>query len=168
MNSGLTHPVRSLFTHTVGIVFAVLASTTIAAPIPTTDYALSEITGSFAWGFRDNNNVSASGYVNNATDLGVVATMMQDGLDFGTHSGNSSGPGPNNTHGVYDGDGNAAGGLEFASGVGTLTLDSLTFHSSRSYSGGTIVEVDVRSGGGGWTNVVSTTSGALGIITGLT
>ncbi len=151
---------KKIITSYLFVYLLVVAGVANAALISDTEYQLTSITGSYAWGQTDWNDVANSGYVNNVTDLGVVESILSDGY---TDSPRSSGP----INGIYNW---ASGGFhaltfEFLGGT-DFVLDTLSFISSRSYSQTTPIAIDYRLDGGLWQNAVSTTSGALGISTG--
>lgn len=153
----MTHSMNKLLAALALIGSATLAG---AAPIATTSYHLSSITGTFAWGQTNWNAVSMLGSVNNTTDLATVNTMMSDGyahLAAGSATAN----------GVYNWPIGGYNALTFTfDGGANHVLDSLSFISSRSYASNTSIAVDVMLDGGAWVNALTTTSGALGISTG--
>ncbi|HZZ79886.1 MAG TPA: hypothetical protein VFE62_15310 [Gemmataceae bacterium] len=154
----MTH-LRVLFSFLAVIVASVHAREARAGLINATNYSLTQITGSYAWGQTDWNDVAGQGFVNNGTDLAKVQTLMSDGY--------ANSPPGGTVNGVYNWLPGGFHALEFQfNGGQQYTLDQLTFISSRSYGPGTPISVDYSLGGGPWITAVATTSGALGISTG--
>lgn len=155
----MTHSMNKLLAALALIGSATLAG---AAPIATTSYHLSSITGTFAWGQTDWNAVSSLGSVNNTTDLATVNAMMSDGYAF-----MAGGSGAATANGIYNWPVGGYNALTFTfDGGANHVLDSLSFVSSRSYAANTSIAVDVMLDGGAWVNALTTTAGALGISTG--
>jgi hypothetical protein len=133
--------------------------------IPSGEYSLTSITGSYAWGQTDWNDATCLGYVDNVADLATVETLLSDG--YTAQSANSPCGANPIANGIYNWDPAGFHALEFDMvGGANYTLNQLNFMSSRSYSGTTPITVDYAVDGGPWTTAVATTSGTIGITTG--
>lgn len=140
------------------VVLIAAAGQVQAGIISISEYSLTEITGVYAWGQTDWNDVVSSGSVNNVTDLGAVESLMSDGYTFSPSGGT--------INGIYNWPIGGFHALTFGFNGGTdFILDSLSFISSRNY-GDTPITVDYMLDGGGWITAASTTSDTLGITTG--
>jgi len=142
------------------LLFVFSPVSTSADTLPCSEYTLTAIVGSYAWGCTDWNAVSTLGYVNNVSDLGTVEALLCDGYEFQPDECSV-------TNGIYNWETPGLHALEFAFNGGTnYTLNTLSFISSRSYEDGTPISIEYAVDGGSWIEAASTTSGALGIITG--
>lgn len=126
---------------------------------PGSGYNLTTITGSFAKGYTDWNDEACAGYINNATDIAYVQTLLSDGYTF-SPSGCFGGP----VNGIYNWP-PTYHSLSFTTVSGSIAFNSVTFMTTRNYDGATQLGVDYWDGVT-WVNAVTTTSGALGISTG--
>lgn len=139
-----------------------VSSSAHGALINASNYSLDSIGGQWAWGNTDWNAVGAYGYVDNVADLATVEGLLSDGYSYAA-------PGSSDLNGIYNFPGSGVRSLAFSFDSGVdFQLDSLSFISSRSYSSDTQVSVDYSLDGGAWVNALTTTAGALGIVTGST
>jgi len=133
-------------------------SMSLSAIVPDSQYSLTAIIGSYAWGQRDHNDVSGLGYVDNVADRATVESLMSDGYTEVS---------PPLFNGIYNWEPDGLHALEFAFNSGTnYSLNSLSFTSSRNYDNNTPISIEYAVDGSGWIVAASTTSGTLGIITG--
>jgi hypothetical protein len=141
-----------------------LAGGASAATISTSDYSLTSMTGSLAWGDYDYNRANdlSAGFVNTVSDLAIVNTMLSDGLPT-----EPFGNGPGGSTGIYNwssalgAETDATIALSVNTGLNAL-VSGVRVWVSRSYSSSTPVEVFTRISGGTWTSRFSSTSGAMG------
>jgi hypothetical protein len=119
------------------------------------DYNLLSISGSWAWGDTQWNNVSGAGYVNNGADVGTVNSIFHSPYVYQS-------PGSSTSNAIYNWPAGTAS-LTFAVVGGSATLDSLSILSSRSYSSATAISLlSSNDGGATWTTDLTSTTGALG------
>ena len=141
------------------LLLALLFSPAQAAPVLTSAYSLTGLTGNWTYGRTNWNAFAEFGNLNNVTDLSTVESLL-DGpyvpltsAQTGLRNGIYNWPLPSNTSMTF-----------------TLsqihTLNTLTFLSSRSNSGFTPVVLEYALGGGPWLLAQATTTGALGVTTG--
>jgi len=130
-------------------ILAGAATQATAASINPSEYALTEIVGTYSHGLIDFNMDIP---VDNVAELPLVEAMMSDG------------PQP---EAIYNWPTDDVHALVFAMNAGQdYTLNALTFSSSRSYNDLTPIQVEYGLDGGAWTVAAQTTPGALGVTTG--
>lgn len=145
------------------LITALLGSlvSTQAQVISPSNYSLLSISGTWAYGQTDWNDIAGAGPVNNATDVAVVNGLLSDGYAF---SPAAVGP-VNGIYSAYPGFGFDTLVFTFNGGA-AFDISGISFLSSRSYSNSTVLGFDYSFGGGPWLNAASVTAGALGISTG--
>ena len=134
----------------------------VASPISTSSYQLTSLTGNFVLGQTDWNGFNQFGALNNVTQRALVQSILSDGY-VAMYS-----PGNGQFNGIYSGYPSSTQTIEFAfNGGADVTLDSLTFLSSRSYSNTTSVMLQYAHDGSAWQTALNTTAGQIGITTGV-
>lgn len=144
------------------LVALLLATTSLvqAEVVSPSDYSLTSISGTWAYGQTDWNDVGGAGAVNNAADVATVNGLLSDG-----YVPSASGGTVNGIYSAYPGFEIDVLTFAFAGGIDHV-LSSLSFLSSRSYEDDTTLIFEYALNGSGWMAGASTTSGALGISTG--
>ncbi len=130
-----------------------------AAPIATSAYKLTALSGSFSFGQTNWNGFGQFGVIDNTTQLADVHAVLSDGYT-------PLGPWADTYNGIYSGYPDNANTIEFSFGGADYALDTLTFLSSRSYTWETSIVMQYALNGGAWQTAASTTAGALGIMDG--
>ncbi len=124
--------------------------------IPTSSWNVTGLQGTWAYGTTDWNFGEA---VNNVADVAQVNAMMKDG--YVAHPQSYDSP----VTGIFNYRTPGFHALEVTLGADTA-MGSFTFWNTRSDSPTTPIGLDYRLNGGAWINVMSSTSGALGLLEG--
>ena len=131
-------------------VLAALANVACAASV---DYAVTGLSGTWAYGYTEWNGYDTLGNLDNASQVGNVNAMLHATYAY-------SAPNSATVNGIYNFPNGAS--IVFST-AGMTTFDSLTVLSSRSYSSGTSIQVDYSKDAGlTWLQALNTSTGALG------